>query len=126
MMGLGEGGNNYAEIFSLKLLLIFAAEKGCRSLNVFGDSMNVINWIKKTHMCRNLRLDNILSSISNILDDFDSFSCRHVYRENNGEANEASKEGILLTLGRWRISEQIDGTIHDYYCRPFIEGVDPM
>ena len=43
MMGLGEGSNNYAEIFSLKLLLIFAAEKGCRSLNVFGDSMNVIN-----------------------------------------------------------------------------------
>ena len=43
MMVLGEGSNNYAELFSLKLLLIFASEKGCRSLNVFGDSMNVIN-----------------------------------------------------------------------------------
>ena len=42
-MGLGEGNNNYPELYSLKLLLIFAAEKGCRSLNVFGESMNVIN-----------------------------------------------------------------------------------
>ena len=50
MMGLGEGSNNYVELFSLKLLLIFAAEKGCRSFNVFGDSMNVINWIKKTQV----------------------------------------------------------------------------
>jgi hypothetical protein len=28
--GLGEGGNNYAEIMSLKLLLIFAKEIGCK------------------------------------------------------------------------------------------------
>ena len=83
MMGLGEGSNNYAEFFSLKVLLIFAAEKGCRFLNFFGDSMKVINWIKKTQMCRNMRFDNILSSISGILDSFDSFSCSHVYRENN-------------------------------------------
>ena len=41
--GLGEGSNNFAEIMSLKLLLVFAAEKGCRNFNFMGDSMNVIN-----------------------------------------------------------------------------------
>ena len=46
MVRLGEGSNNYAELLSLKFLLIFVAEKGCRTLNVCGDSMNVINWIK--------------------------------------------------------------------------------
>ena len=105
MMGLGEANNNYVELFSLKLLLIFEAEKGCRSINVFGDSVNVINWIKKTQVCRNLRLDNILSSILDILDAFDSFSCSHVYRENNQEADKASKEGLLLTLAQWGICE---------------------
>ena len=55
-MGLGEGNNNYVELFSLIILLIFAVEKGCHTLNCFGDSMNVINWVKKTQACRNLRL----------------------------------------------------------------------
>ncbi len=47
-LGLGEGNNNFAELMSLKLLLIFTMEKGCRSLNIFGDSLNVINYIKGT------------------------------------------------------------------------------
>ena len=41
--GLGEGSNNFAELLSLKLLLIFVAEKGYRTIEVFGDSLNVIN-----------------------------------------------------------------------------------
>ena len=43
IFGLGEGRNNRAELLSLKLLLIFAAEKGCNNLKVFVDSLNVIN-----------------------------------------------------------------------------------
>ena len=42
-MGVGGGTNNYAELKSLKLLLMFALEKGCTVLNILGDSMNVIN-----------------------------------------------------------------------------------
>ena len=122
-MGLGEGSNNYDEMLILKLLLIFAVEKGCRTLDVFGDSMNVINWIKETQMWGNMRLSNILSSIIDILDSYDDFSCRHVYRENNREANKASKEGLLLMLSQWKIQEWVDGSAHEYYHRPFIEGV---
>ena len=58
--GLGEGSNDHAKLLSLKLLLIFAVEKGCRTLKVFGGSLNVINWIKKIQLCRDLRLENIL------------------------------------------------------------------
>ena len=120
-MGLGEGSINYAKMPSLKLLLIFAAKKGCITLNVFGDLMNVINWIKGTQMWGNMRLSNILSSITGILDYYDAFSCRHVYRENNREANKASKECLLLTSVQWKICEQVDGASHEYYHRPFIE-----
>ena len=84
--------------------------------------MNVINWINKTQVCRNLRLENILSSISDILDTFDSYSCSHVYRENNQEANLASKEDLHLILGQWKICEQFDGTVHTLYHRLFIKG----
>ena len=82
-MGLGEGTNNYAELMSLKLLLIFALEKGCNELNFLGDSLNVINWINQTQECRHLRLAHILYSIRLLLRRFDSFSYWHVYREND-------------------------------------------
>lgn len=46
LCGLGEGSNNFAELMSLKILLIFAVEKGVDNILVLGDSMNVVNWIK--------------------------------------------------------------------------------
>ena len=86
-MGMGAGTNNFAEILSLKLLLIFAVEKGIKRLTVLGDSMNVVNWTKQTQACRNVRLANILLSIETIIQTFDFFSCWHVYRENNQKAD---------------------------------------
>ena len=108
-MGLGAGTNNFAEILSLKLLLIFAIEKGIKRLTVLGDSMNVINWTNQTQACRNVRLANILHYIQTVIQTFDSFSCRHVYRENNQKADQASKEGLLLELGTWKVKEERDG-----------------
>ena len=58
-LGLGGGTNNFAELMSLKLLLMFALETGCTALNFFGDSLNVIHWINHTQECRNLRLDHL-------------------------------------------------------------------
>jgi len=119
--GLGEGSNNFAELMSLKLLLIFAIEKGCKKLNVFGDSKNVINWISLTQECRNRRLDSLLYSIRTVLQNLETFSCRHVYRENNLVADLASKEGLNMVLGRWKITETRDGSTQDFYHRPFID-----
>lgn len=100
MVGLGEESNNSVELLSLKILLMFAAEKGCRTLNVFGDSMNVINCIKGIQHWRNIRLENILSSIRVVIDTYVSFNCQHVYRENNQQAEKASKEVLQLEVGR--------------------------
>ena len=120
-MGLGEGTNNFAELMSLKLLLIFALEKGCNDLNFLGDSMNVINWINQIQECRHMRLAHTLHSIRLLLSRFNSFSCRHVYRENNKEADKASKEGLRMATGNWMIKETFEGRTQDYYHRPFIE-----
>ena len=106
---------------SLKLLLIFSLEKGCNNLDFMGDSLNVINWINQTQECRQLRLAHVLSAIRLLLQRFDSFTCRHVYRENNKEADKASKEGLRLAAGSWSVKEIIDGRTQEYYHRPFIE-----
>ena len=113
MTGLGEGSNNFAELLSLKLLLIFAVDKGCRSLKVYGDLLNVINWIKRIQHCRDLRLENILLSILAVIDSYDSFTCEHVYRENNLQEKIASKARLKLATGQWKIKERIDNTFYE-------------
>ena len=71
-----------------------------------------------------MRLANILASISDIIGSYDSFSCRHVYRVNNREEDNTLKEGLLLTMGQWKINEYVDGVALEYYHRPFIDRVD--
>jgi ribonuclease HI len=44
-IGLGYGTNNYAQLSSLKLLILFMVEKQVIYLQVFGESLNVINWM---------------------------------------------------------------------------------
>jgi hypothetical protein len=57
------GSNNYVELMSLKLLLQFAVEKEIHSIQLFGDSMNAINWSQKTQICHNIILLPILEEI---------------------------------------------------------------
>ena len=121
VFGARGGTNNFAELMSLKMLLMFTLEKGCTELNFLGDSLNVINWINQTQECRHLRLAHIIYSIWQLLLRFDSFSCRHVYRENNKEADKASKEGLRLAASTWMVKETNDGRTQEFYHRSFIE-----
>lgn len=72
-MGLGLGTNNYAELIALKLLLNFVGGKGIRSLRILGDSMVVINWVKKTQNCHNIRLLPILEEVFIILASYENY-----------------------------------------------------
>ena len=121
--GLGEGSNNRVELLSLQLLLIFAAEKGCRTIQIFGDSLNVINWVKRIQTCSNLLLGNILLSIWEVMESFDLITFIHVYRENNCQADSASKEGLLLDPGVWKVKERLGDVAFEYYHRPFFDVV---
>jgi hypothetical protein len=73
-MGLGKGTNNYAELMTLLLLLKTTKEYGLHSIQLFGDSMNVINWVQKTQTCHNIFLQPILREICTLLATFDFFS----------------------------------------------------
>ena len=86
-MSFGFGTNNYAELLSLKILLGFAKNKNCQAIQVFSDSMLVINWIKGAQRCSNTNLEPLLPEVSHIISSFDDFSCMHIYRERNSGAD---------------------------------------
>ena len=120
-MELGSGSNNYAELMALKLLLCFAIERNSKKLQVFGDSLVVINWINKIQKCRNTSLDALFEEVSRLLANCESLSLKHVYREQNMEADILSKVGINLEWGTWKITEKKETEANEYYHRPFLD-----
>jgi len=125
-MGLGSGTNNFIELMALKLLLLFVGEKEIRTIQIFGDSMTVLNWIWKIQKCHNILSLPLLEEVTRFLDSFDSFSVKHVYRERNFEANSLSKVTTQITFGHWLISETKGKESYDFYHRHFIEGMSSI
>jgi ribonuclease HI len=121
-LGLGQGTNNYVELLTLKLLLLFTKEKEILHLQIYGDSMNVINWARKLQQCHNIFLLPILEDIFRLLEEFDTVVISHVYRNMNVVADALSKAGLPLTLGQWHITEFKEDETHAFYHRPFIEA----
>jgi hypothetical protein len=74
--------------------LLFVGEKRVKSIHIFGDSLNVINWVRKSQKCHNIQLLSLLEDIFIYLGFFDSYGIRHVYKEINMDAYSLSKEGL--------------------------------
>ena len=95
-MGLGRGKNNLAELLELKLLIYFTLEKNCIKIQIFRDSMLVINWVNKIQICRNINLFPLYDEVCQIMETFDSIISPHVYKEQNVEVDRISKEGLMM------------------------------
>ena len=57
------------------------------------------------------------------MDSFDLITSTHVYRENNCQVDLASKEGLQLDAGVWKINERLNDDVFEFYHHPFIGGV---
>ena len=90
---------------ALKLLLCFAIERGCKRIQIFGDSLIVINWINKVQNCWNITLVTLYEEVHILTTTFDVITCRHVFRERNSEAERLSKEGLNMEVGTWLFLE---------------------
>jgi ribonuclease HI len=55
-MGVGPDTDNFAEVMSLKFLLLFFKEKNVTSIHIFGDSETIVKWVKKSQHCHNIHL----------------------------------------------------------------------
>ena len=120
-MGLDFRTNNHTELMALKLLLCFAIERNCKKLQVFGDSLVVINWINKIQKCRNTSLAALFEEVSRLLTNFESLTLKHVYREQNMDADRLSKARINLAGGTWKFIETKETTANDFYHRSFMD-----
>jgi len=93
----------------LNLILLYSKEKGIKTLLIFGYSMLVINWIKKTQQFHNIIFHSLLEEVFRILESLDSFLVHHVYSKCNQDVDFLSKEGFQMDLGTYLILEQKDG-----------------
>lgn len=100
-LGLGGGTNNETEFMVCKSLILYALEKGVTHLQVFGDSLLVINWLIQSQIFRNTKLQPLLDEILRLKLMFTSFSCAHIYREQNQITDCLSKEALQLDHGHW-------------------------
>ena len=96
---------------TLKLLLCFSKEKGCTYLQLFGDSMIIVNWINKAQNCHTMFLLTLIEDVHYIVDNFDLCTCCHVHKEINSIVYKLSKEEDCRSL-KWDIFWILSSTFH--------------
>lgn len=104
---------------ALKLLLLFAIEQGIKKLQVYGDSMVVINWAKGIQRCHILRLIPIVEELKLLKSSFDLIYFTHVYRAHNRMVDGLSKETATMEQGQWHIEDLHEAGTYGYYHKPF-------
>ena len=93
---LGNQTNNYAECFAMTLGITEAFNREIKNLVVEGDSMLVINHLKKKWKVNNQNLKNLYLSIHKSLERFDNISFKHIYRNYNKRADELANIGVTM------------------------------
>ncbi|XP_057830892.1 uncharacterized protein LOC131041717 [Cryptomeria japonica] len=93
--------NNIAELKALQFGLIECIKHGLNNILVEGDSEIAINAIKRKKT-PNWRLQGILDNIIVSLDRIENYEAKHIYREENSEADALSKIAAQGTyIYRW-------------------------
>ena len=113
--GLGEGSNNFTELYALKLLLTLALDKQVSRIQVYGDSLLVINWILGKYRINNLHLAQLLCEVIRLNDFFKQADYQHIYRERNTLADKLANDGGKKQFGHWVISEYHGTRRHDTF-----------
>eukprot|EP00253_Pinus_taeda_P024113 PITA_24113 len=118
-IGLGMGSNNYAELTALRFLMCWSLQKNIFRIQIYGDSLNVINWVNGKSSCLNQILKVVLDEIMTLKSHFNSISICHIYREKNTIADQLSKTGLQQILGSWSIEESRQGQSSHSQLPPF-------
>lgn len=92
--GLGICTNNYAEYKGLQNGIELAIEKKISRLEVYGDSLLVINQINRKWVCRHPELRIIFDKVIVLLEKFDYITFHHVPRSKNTIADSLANEAM--------------------------------
>ena len=93
------GSNTRAELLALWALLFFSKAIGLPKLQIYGDSLVIINWAKGISTLTSLDLKAWCENIKDLTTLFTSIDFQHVYREYNERADILSKEALQLASG---------------------------
>ena len=113
-LGCGKSTNTRAEILALWALLAVAQHLGIPLLNIFGDSLVIINWENRISSLDSPSLDHWCKDIKSQMNSFSHLTIKHIYREHNQQAECLSRKALVLALGYGLFTEYLDGMI-DYH-----------
>ncbi len=91
---LGRATNNFAEYQGLLLGLRRARQLGAGEVEIVADSELLVRQLKGVYKVRNPTLRELHDEANTLLAEFDRWTVRHVYREQNTEADEMSNRAI--------------------------------
>ena len=112
---MGIATNNIAKLCALKLLLSLALGNQISKIQVFGDSLLVINWVTGKFIIHNLQLSQILQEVIKLTDSFLHTEFKHIYRERNVVVDKLANAGGKVQNGYWHISEYFGSERIDTY-----------
>jgi len=84
---IGTATNNVAEYKALLLGIERAAELGASELELIGDSELIVRQVKGEYKVKNATMRELHTEVNKALRAFDSWSIRHVRREQNAAAD---------------------------------------
>lgn len=92
---LGETTNNAAEYMGLVHGLQLAQQHGVTRINIYTDSMLVVNHLKGIYKVRNSRLEPLYNRAIELLKLFgDGYEISHIPRAKNSRADELANEAV--------------------------------
>jgi ribonuclease HI len=89
---IGEATNNVAEYRALIRGIERASEMGATELDLVGDSELVVKQVQGAYKVKNAGIKPLHAEAKAALDSFESWSIRHVRREQNAEADRLVNE----------------------------------
>jgi ribonuclease HI len=91
---IGETTNNVAEYRALLKGIELAAARGGSELELVGDSELVVRQVEGRYKVKNAGMKELHEEVKRALRGFDSWSIRHVRRENNADADRLVNEAL--------------------------------
>jgi ribonuclease HI len=89
---IGTATNNVAEYKALLLGIAEAGELGATELELVGDSELIVKQVKGEYKVKDATMKQLHAEVREALGPFDSWSIRHVRREQNAEADRLVNE----------------------------------
>jgi len=96
----GPGTNTRAELLGAWALLTLASRFAISELLVKGDLNIVIDWLQGKGSLQVLTLECWKGRLTNLLKLFHNVTFKHIYREDNTEADMLSKQALLKVPGK--------------------------